>query len=149
MSVWNDKVFSSAPLDKTAGTVVGKGVHWTPSELKLPPGYVRRETPLPTKRFTGPQSESLIGKRFGKLVVKGPAAELKANKMGVAWVVRCDCGAYEHRRTRGLKRTEPTRLHCSHCDYLHEIKAGNKRLEKSWIEGMQGRERTSEETNDG
>lgn len=137
MSVWNDKVFSSAPLDKTAGTVVSKGIHWTPSEIHLPHGYVRKETPLPTKRFTGPQDQSLIGKRFGKLVVKGPAAEMKANNMGVAWVVRCDCGAYEHRRTRSLKRTEHSRLHCSHCDYLHELKAGNKQPSKSWTDGLE------------
>lgn len=120
------EVGALAPLDAKAAKVLGGGVHWTPS-IKNPANYVREEEgvlpirPVPLATINSAQFEDLTGKRFGRFVVKGLGVLTKPAR----WVVRCDCGAYEHRKTNALKTLPADRLCCSHCDYLQELKAGH------------------------
>lgn len=119
------EVGALAPLDAKTAKVLGGGVHWRP-EVKAPPNYVREEEgtlptrPIPPETRLSPSFEDLTGRRFGSLVVKGLGLLSKPAR----WVVRCDCGAYEHRKTIALRSLSPERLCCSHCDYLRELKAG-------------------------
>lgn len=80
---------------------------------------------MPVKSFTGPSDLDLTGNRFGRLVVTGASAEWKSNSMGTAWVVRCDCGYFEIRRSKTIRKQEArTSKMCSHCDILEAIKNG-------------------------
>jgi hypothetical protein len=116
------EVGALSPQGVTAAKVLGKGVHWKPM-LHVPAGFVREEEgTLPTRPipFSMKAHEDLTGKRFGKFVVKGLGIPSKPAR----WVVRCDCGAYEHRKTNALLTIPVERSQCSHCDYLTELKLG-------------------------
>ena len=117
------EVGALAPLDAKSARVLGGGIHWTP-KLVQPDNYVREEEgALPTRRPL-PGSLDLTGQRFGKFFVKGLSATAKQGNTPAAWVVRCDCGAYEHRKAKALRSMPSDKLHCSHCEYLAELKAG-------------------------
>jgi len=119
------------PVDGTARRVLGKGVEWAPN-LKEQKGYVRNETAPPPMRKVVPGNLDLTGQRFGRLVVLGLGAT-KNQKCGhpqaAAWVVRCDCGAFEHRTAKALRKPgDPDRHMCLHCTRLEYLK--KKSLEK-------------------
>lgn len=63
------------------------------------------------------QYDRMVGKKFGRWLVIGLAATKK-----VAWVVRCSCGRYEHRRTTALERAEETDDACRECGHLRRAK---------------------------
>lgn len=44
------------------------------------------------------------GARMGRLTVVGISTAARKNNAGVCWAVRCDCGAYEHRHARSLRK---------------------------------------------
>jgi hypothetical protein len=67
---------------------------------------------------------NVMGTRFGRFTVMGYGG--KSASKG-RYVVRCTCGAYEHRHMKTL-RSDPSRLMCSHCDYLEQMKLGNVEL---------------------
>lgn len=128
------EVAAGAPVNAQSARVLGRGVHWKPA-LELAPTYVRDEQGVPEIRKPVPGALDLTGHRFGRLVVKGlgakkPVSEYKktrkksegkmAGKVPAAWVVRCDCGAYEHRKSKALR--SGAAVMCSHCAYLEAIK---------------------------
>jgi len=120
------EVGALAPQGVTAAKVLGKGVNWTP-EKKEAPTFVREiEGTLPFKivrPWTG-YAPDITGQRFGRLVVKG-LSTVQNPKKKATWVVRCDCGAWEHRKYRTLaKPAGDAGIMCSHCEYLELVKAG-------------------------
>ena len=52
----------------------------------------------------------LVGVRFGRFVVVGLHAEIRG-----AWVVRCDCGDYETRRSRAIRNPNNFGDRCTLC----------------------------------
>jgi hypothetical protein len=57
---------------------------------------VLRTAKLPNKHF---RLHAAIGKRRDRMAVLGYAADQGSEKQGARFVVRCDCGAFEYRRS--------------------------------------------------
>ncbi len=116
-----DRIVTSAPMDKQAAIVRdSKGEHFTPQLGRLAETKVRTIAPPPI-RPNPKNAEDLTGARIGRLTVIGRSAS------GPAWVVRCSCGWYEHRKARVLKSSDPdhvTNHMCDECRYVEEIKTG-------------------------
>lgn len=99
-----DPVFvgAQAPANGTAARVIGKAKEenqWRPMP-KERDNYVASSNVLPTipLPFGSPvAAHDLIGKRRDRLIVIGYSAEQGSKKQQAKWVVRCDCGNYEHR----------------------------------------------------
>lgn len=125
-----DRLASSAPLNKAAAAdYSATGEAFEPKTIEW-----RWDTPPPMRPIP-PDAPSLLGLRVGRLRVVGLLdAEPKRREMGLSkpakgarWVVRCDCGAYEARKSKTL--TDPKnipRLMCSHCDYVSQLVGGQK-----------------------
>lgn len=64
--------------------------------------------------------ENHTGKRVGKLTVVGLAADTPDTR----WVVKCDCGAYEHRKSKVLKAAPngDSAHQCGACAHAEKIK---------------------------
>jgi hypothetical protein len=113
-----------APLDAKAAKVLGGGEHWKPLR-KYDPRFVREEEgALAFTPFTTGHGD-ITGQRFGRLVVKGLSV-IQNKKKPANWVVRCDCGAYEHRKRKALVNPAGIReaRMCRQCVYLEDIRAG-------------------------
>ena len=109
------------PIDRVAARVIraAKAADlWAPQPKQkanfAESSEVLRTAPLPH----GARNElfTLAGKRRGRMVIVGYAAE-QGTGVSAKWVVRCDCGRYEHRtrifRWLGTDATDLCRL-CLH-----------------------------------
>lgn len=93
---------SPLPIDRVSQRVVKKA---KPEEIWQPlpclpaehvqPGQVLRTVPIP--KGTPKAMLDIIGTRRGRLRLIGYAADQGGGSHGARWVVRCDCGNYEHR----------------------------------------------------
>lgn len=130
-----DSVAPLNPFDRTASMVTGKGESFA---LVLDPGKLHQQTPIPFRPLRkqerqNPEFVDFTGMRVGRLTVLGLAVAVKGSrKTGVAWVVRCVCGAYEIRRGRylkacaaGKKKNGDREPCCDWCDKTHRLKAGH------------------------
>lgn len=100
------------PRDTTAAAVVFyKGVHYDPEikgktyQTQDTPHLLRSISSLPDKVKKDPNFKDYTGFKYGNFVVVGLLKDKKFDK----WVLRCNCGLYEIRRTSRL-REEPKRL---------------------------------------
>ena len=113
------------PVDAVARRVLGKGVEWTP-DLRKQQGYLRNEIAPPPMRKVILGNLDLTGQRFGRLVVLGLGAvknQTTRSPQPASWVVRCDCGAFEGRTSKALRKPgDPNRHMCLHCGYLERLK---------------------------
>lgn len=66
---------------------------------------------------------SLIGQRFGRLVVMADAGNIKGRSR---WICRCDCGTTHITRGRSLKNGDTSSCGCFHIERLRSH-AGEKR----------------------
>lgn len=121
-----DALTTSAPLNADAAKVVSqRGTAWAP-EVSYPRGFVRADICPPMKAAkdvpaTLHGAENLTGLRFGRLRVMGKHLH------NGAWVVRCDCGWFECRKSRVLMDGAKSRnWMCSECCYLEDVKSGDK-----------------------
>jgi hypothetical protein len=120
------------PVDSTARRVLGKGVEWAP-DLRRQQYYLRSEIAPPPMRKVVPGNLDLTGQRFGRLVVLGLGA-VKNQRLKspppASWVVRCDCGAFEGRTAKALRKPgNPDRHMCLHCGYVEMLK---QKALKNW-----------------
>lgn len=88
------------PIDRTAYRVVKKARPedvWRPSN-KPCDHIAHSNNVLPTKRPPSNAPEC-VGRRRGRMVVVGYSKDQPPpkNNSNARWVVRCDCGNYEHR----------------------------------------------------
>lgn len=126
-------VLASTPNGATAGRVTSRGTHWTPAEQPHE-NYLRWSTPpalMPWRRDLPNSPPNLIGKRLGRLAVVGLLNGTAAGrKTHYRWVVRCNCGTYEVRKTRFLVQLErepfaddrgATPDRCHDCQQLQKI----------------------------
>jgi hypothetical protein len=95
------------PIDRVARRVTSAAAPehvWRP--LPKPAAAAARSrhvlptAPIPAVSLAG--IAHVLGQRRGRMTVVGYAAEQPAGKGNARWVVRCDCGNYEH-RTRILR----------------------------------------------
>jgi len=122
------RILTSAPIDRKAAMVTARGVHWEPARNVLAPEQVRSDTPLPTRPYPADflPTENMTGHKVDRLTVIGLAAN-KPGQKRTRWVVRCACGAYEHRRRAFLISDQAKeRARCTRCDYTAEMIAGRK-----------------------
>ena len=128
MTDWN-RILASAPLNREAAVVTGESREPIGFRKQIKDPYLQ-DGPHPLRQIQqNPQFTDLTGKRFGTLTVRGLAADFKQNSGGAPWAVRCDCGAYTVRRSRGLMSGNT--CHCAECDYREEVKAGRVQFEIS------------------
>jgi hypothetical protein len=114
-----DDIIRSEPIDRLASRVTLKGNNYTYKKTS----NIFFEFCPPIDKFPGPKEHDLTGKRFGRLVVIGYTHwrlyKKKRDRPG-RWVVRCDCGIYEIRRSVGLKKLNNTL--CCKCQQLEHIR---------------------------
>ena len=99
-----------APIDRVAYRVVKKAKpedKWDP-KIAIGDYHKISGNVLPTVAIPGPAlavASRVIGSRVGRMVCIGysDVNEQKSQKASAKWVVRCDCGNYEH-RTRIIRR---------------------------------------------
>lgn len=93
------------PIDRVASRVVRAAKPeelWRPLPKEVPHatpvGTILATAPIPWATLNGkPELAELPGKRRGRMVIIGYADYQGSKKQGARWVVRCDCGNYEHR----------------------------------------------------
>lgn len=94
------------PIDRVAARVVKKAKPedlWRPmpkpTQHIVPVGAVLAVQPIPRAALLGtPGLQDVPGRRRDRMTVIGYAADQEAGSTNPAkWVVRCDCGNYEHR----------------------------------------------------
>ena len=98
------------PIDRAAARVTraAKPEHlWRPMPKEAPHltpvGAVLATAPIPRAAANSrPELQELAGKRRDRMVIVGYAADQGSQNQSARWVVRCDCGNYEH-RTRVLR----------------------------------------------
>lgn len=115
------------PVNSGARRVLGGGAHWKP-KTGVDKTFVREEVgTLPTRPVPlATKPHDLTGKTFGQLTVKGLGLKKKGNA-SAAWVVRCSCGAWEHRKSKALTNPgDPALLACRDCCAMIEIRRGNR-----------------------
>lgn len=134
-SVDFDTVAPLMPFDKTASQVAGKGEHF---EYSPPQDVVRSETPIETRRATpreklDPGYVDLTGVKVGRLSVIGIAAASSQEKR--RWVVRCQCGDYEIRRSKVIRRWMEGEnvggAMCHECGYTQKLLRGEHNEKKA------------------
>jgi len=129
-----DFIATITPVDRTAARVLQKGEHYDPVKPKEVFGH--SDTPLPTERFRGPASWDMTGVRFGLFVVIGVAPGQLATGLNTRWVVRCQCGAFEYRRTRAIKNQENAHIdRCAVCRDLAWLRNHSTRVREVAKEG--------------
>lgn len=141
-----ERVVGSTPQNQTAARVMSKGVHYEPT-MAPAPHHVSTDLPLPMKDICSapPQLQALaaelVGKTFGRLTVKGIAAE---KSKPARWVVRCSCGQWEHRKATALCEAKAERLMCRRCDKVKEYarmyrEEGGKSVEEFFPRAFKGK----------
>lgn len=83
---------------------------------------VHSEVPLPTRPVVGNMPQ-LVGTRFGRFTVVGLGLRKRERKgeanKPAAWVVRCDCGNYEHRTAKAIRNPAN---HIDRCQDCHQVR---------------------------
>ncbi len=117
-----DRIIVSVPANATAARVTARGEHWEPA---VKSNHTHSEMPLRVAEPQGDMAKAMarqmIGRRSGRLIVIGLAAEQGSPNKKARWVVRCDCGAYEYRKARAINNPRNDDC-CTHCEALRIIK---------------------------
>lgn len=94
------------------------------------------DVPYPLKAWTGPPAEDLKGREFGTFRVLGVWADHKPD--AVRWVVRCQCGAYELRKSKSIKNPANAEIdRCVKCRDTVYLRRHSK-----WLEDERRKDRT-------
>ena len=103
-----DALAAAKPNDATAGRVVAPSTDNYAPAVQFPPGYFHSDVcpPLVSRLPEDVQAlaDEYVGERIGRLTVVG-LADLRRGKEKAKWVVRCDCGAFEHRGMKAIRET--------------------------------------------
>lgn len=106
----------TVPVDMNAVRVTRfQGVRYIPGPKKKQ--VVHSDTVLAVRQRMG-NAPDLRGIRFGRFTVVGLAIKPK-EKLGsdkpAAWVCRCDCGIFEHRRAKAIRNPSNSGDSCQAC----------------------------------
>jgi hypothetical protein len=117
-----DQIITSTPWNKTAATVMGRGIHWEPAKKLHDGNAAWSDLPLPVSPIPE-MSPIRIGDKIGRLTVMG-AGRNGSGKL--RYVVRCTCGEYGHQTAKFLLSPHAQiEAMCPKCRYLRELKEGN------------------------
>jgi len=109
-----DAIITASPINKDAAVSRdGRGFSYEPDKKIA----CRHWENQPLLREPTGEDRDLIGFRWGRLIALGYLAE----DPGKLWVVRCDCGRYETRRNKSLKRASPVDC-CQQCGHVAHLK---------------------------
>lgn len=116
-----DALTTSAPINKDAALARDGGGEAPMAPANYP--GARSHAPLPTRRVPHGTTDR-TGARFGRLVVIG--LHLRSNDdrgrwSRDAWVVRCDCGTYETRRSETVDAAREDAC-CADCVKLTQMR---------------------------
>ena len=107
------------PVDKTAALVTQPGKGYVPNKKIL-----QRHWESPPKPLSSPPPDikNLVGMKFGFFTVFA-YYESHWKNGGSVWLVRCNCGHYETRRSKAVLNPDNNEDRCDNCrhlQYLHE-----------------------------
>jgi hypothetical protein len=125
------------PIDRVALRVVQPGIHYTPNGLKTFLADFEGESPPPVN--VPADTQDLTGLSVGQLVVVrylGDNIERGRNKRYSRWLVRCLCGAYEHRKGASLRRVassaDSEADRCWECQNLKKLRGLKPSQPDNW-----------------
>ncbi|KJS40374.1 MAG: hypothetical protein VR70_05915 [Rhodospirillaceae bacterium BRH_c57] len=99
-------VLTMRPTNKTAAMVMAKGFEYQPDKkINTPHHWDAPQQVRPVPKNT----QDLTGLRVGRLRVIGLLIDKPL------WLVRCDCGKYEARRSKSLKNERNSGDRCEIC----------------------------------
>ena len=120
-----DLALTRAPVDRQTARAMSGGEHWEADTSAVK----RRWDVCPALKSPAPGQPDHTGKRHGRFRVMGVLdAPQRGRKGGAAWVVRCDCGAFETRRNKCLATPPPedgdhlSAIMCSACVSAAKLK---------------------------
>lgn len=122
-----DKIATALPVNSTAAMVVRVGVHFEP---KMKPHTVVTTDIMPRVWTGSHKNYDLTGTKFGRFVVMGLSVETAKR-----WVVRCQCGNYELRKSKAILNPANIDDRCHVCRATHYITEGRD-MEKTRKEMM-------------
>ncbi|HEC61210.1 MAG TPA: hypothetical protein ENI27_03035 [bacterium] len=113
-----EEIIKKVPVNKTAARVISGGVHFD-STKRIAQRH--SDVPLP---IVAPSKgeEDQTGKRFGFFTVVGKHRNERTRGQYALWVVRCNCGNYETRRSRSIKNLNNNNDRCEACRDLVYLK---------------------------
>ena len=118
-----DALAASAPLDRKAATVAGRGDAAGDGETErmlAPPRIVAAPS--------DPGFTDLTGQRAGRLTVLGYTdAASRQSSAGAPWACRCDCGDFTIARSKSIRacqRGDRFPLMCARCHHRRAILEG-------------------------
>lgn len=112
-----DSIAASVPVDGTAVNVVSRGEHY---EGRVPAWHLHWKAPPLAIDEKPHNAENLEGVRFGLMQVVRFYSRSYGHPKGCRWVVRCNCGDYEVRRTAAIKKAD-TEHRCQACDWVRHV----------------------------
>lgn len=121
-------LFTSKAVNRSAASVLSGGEHYNSQRIV---NQLHSEIPIITTDFPGPKEHDMTGVRFGRFVVtgyyKGKRSVSGKRQYGL-WVVRCDCGHYETRKTPSIKNPSNANDMCEYCREVENFKTAHKRM---------------------
>ena len=141
-----DALAAGAPVNAAADAVTtGRGNRHFEPAMKPHSGHFHSHAPpkmRPRRELTTEISrqkhDELVGKRINRLIVVGlavPLSDSRTARRYAQWVVRCDCGMYETRKSKALRNPNPRPLH-SQCRACQTIETNRLRYEKLGAAGL-------------
>jgi hypothetical protein len=115
-----DRIFASAPLNKTAGAVTSKGQGYV-SEFKPTRQFWEAQPLIHPTPPIGDSPVDLTGVEFGRLQVIGILKAEEFSGGHAKWVVRCRCGIYEARRAKAIRAASPDAM-CQFCGWNKHLR---------------------------
>jgi hypothetical protein len=117
MTVPFDRIFSSAPLNKTAGSVTSKGQAYTPDFVSP-----RAHWDAPPPCMPVPRSAlNITGFTCGRLTVIGLIGRGGTGARTASWLVRCVCGTYEARTSKAIRNPANAHDRCQFCGHTRRL----------------------------
>ena len=114
-----DDIIRSIPVNKTAALVTSKGVSF---DVKDRINIKRWDACPRLEMFKGPTNHDLTGTKYGRLTVIGYYGHSNSCKSS-QWVVRCDCGAYEIRNAKRIRKSDKGKIYtCMECQNIATMK---------------------------
>ena len=95
---------SDVPINKISKIVTSSGGG---IDREFKSNSISSMSPLPHERYKGRLTSDLSGKKVGRFFVCGVFLVDKTKKgkcHTISWVVRCDCGRYETRKSKSLSK---------------------------------------------
>lgn len=116
-----EKAVISRPVNRQTALANSGGIHYQP---KIKPSTLQRFECQPTHLLVKPLGNSidLSGVKFGRFTVIGLLDRKSmgfCGKNSVAkWLVRCDCGRFEHRTAKSIRNPLNNQDRCCECRRL-------------------------------